>query len=164
MFPVVERNTAKDFHLTRRTRRASFLQLQHIIPTTTHLIPAISRDSQQPSKTIKCPTCMPFNPLNPHHQKTTRLYNAHQISSLVASTMTGQLIPPDIGRSQKTRKVRSGPLGNHTTTLWSDIESNHTQADHTLTAHFRGRKLRGRRVALPAGYQGTKRFSEICIA
>lgn len=70
MFPVVERNTAKDFHLTRRTRRASFLQLQHIIPTTTHLIPAISRDSQQPSKTAdKMPDMYAIQPPKPTSPK-----------------------------------------------------------------------------------------------
>lgn len=51
---------------------------------------------------------MPFKPLNPHLK--TKLYNTHQTSSLVASTTMDQLIPTDIGRPQKTRKVRSVPV------------------------------------------------------
>ncbi|EKV04487.1 Ribonuclease H2, subunit C [Penicillium digitatum] len=58
---------------------------------------------------------------------------------------TGQLMPNIL----PCRIHHDGPINS-----WDRYWTVKDEKDNTQTAHFRGRKLRGRRVALPDGYRG----------
>lgn len=71
------------------------------------------------------------------------------------------------GRKYTNRSPFAFPYGNtaiHTYTtqrIQSSLNNNLVATENTQTAYFRGRRLQGRRVALPEGYQGMSRTRRV---
>lgn len=92
------------------------------------------------------PTCSPFSILIKHPSLNQKQINASQTSSPVESTTTAQSTPSSatgLHRSMSSR-VRHATLNQRVLTIPENVQ----------TVYFRGRKLQGRRVAVPDGYRG----------
>lgn len=129
------------------------------IPKIPHS-PALQTSVRCKKQPTQCPTHMPFSAAQKRHnpRRATRLNNTYQTYYHVGFTTMGHLIlRSGIGHQRQMKQVRNASLtGVKPNCLNKRLILLGYYPDQTQTAHFRGRKLRGRRVALPEGYQGMK--------